>query len=289
MNKIEIALNSRGYSNYDGTVIGATRIASDGPTVSGLQLVPNLNTITVKWDAVDIVNLDYYEVQVANNPAFISPLISRQRSSQFTYHDGDPGSTYFVRIRCKPIEGQNGPWSPALNTTTGLTTVQHLGRGAATNPTDNSIDLTGEAVLDPTGAGAPWTATGTYGNTKIKAKGGTVLPFITFKYAVATNAVWTGGTNDMMIEVLQHDTRNSSTIVNDVSYFDFYGTWGLYLPGAPPTIVYANSAALGLGVPTEPGEGEFTYSVRVTAQTNGMERVMIQPLEINIEVVEARN
>ena len=103
--------------------------------------------------------------------------------------------------------------------------------------------------------------------------------------------MWAGGLGDAYFEVLQTG-EGGDTVVIDDSYVDFFAQFGfgLYLAGAPPTIVYTKMASLGLGTPVEPGEGVFAYSLRVTANSQAAPNyLLVKPLEVNIEVVESRN
>lgn len=307
---LEEELDKRGESNLTDTT--ADRVVNTPPGVSGLELVSNLNTVTVRWDPIGVGNLDFYEVQVASNPSFALADSATQRNTQFTYQEGDPDTTYYVRVRAKAINGGYGPWSGTLDTATGLATFSHLVRGSATSLTDNVIDLSTESILDPyydvshnadhdvPGAmgteptGTLNTLTGTYGNTVISATGGTVLPFTYFEYSAAYT--WAHSSSDVVYVTI--DLKRNDVIIDTITIdaFSSVGHYDITVGGATPPHELARTPVVGLGTPDEPGVGVFTYSITLTvAQNNGGAAsiaagyIAVQPQKINIELVELRN
>jgi hypothetical protein len=257
-----------------------------------------MNNITLRWDPIGITNVEYYEIQIADNQAFDLPKTHRQRNLQFTYEEGDPDTEYYARVRVKPINKPYGAWSGTLSTTTGIATYTHLEQGAATNVTDNYFDLSGEAALDPYAdngmAAGLWTSTGYYGGTTIRCYGGTVLPYIVFQYSVASTWVLAAAPHreaKVDIEVLRRgDTGEVG--VDDVT-IGSYSTVGTYNAAVPANSVTARVPSLGLASPDDPGFGVWRYRVKldVTGDSQGANPsyIRVQPLWLNVEIVELRN
>jgi hypothetical protein len=241
---------------------------------------------------VPIANLDFYEIQVDPYPSFPDPLVQRQRNTQYTYEDGTAGEEYYVRVRAKAVGGGYGWWSGRLDTSTGRATVNHLNRGSATTLTDNERDISAYRALDPNGLGVGGTAVSdTYPGTVIKSEGGTMLPFVSFEYSVASRWVpATPGTNYLKLE-LQRES-GAGVVVVDTSSADYYvDSYGEYIIANPPASTLGATALLGLGTPDDPGYGVFTYSVKATVEddpANGA-YLRVQPTALNLEIVELRN
>ena len=131
--------------------------------------------------------------------------------------------------------------------------------------------------------------TATYGNTTINSTGGTILPFVSYKYDLCVMYNSPGEVCNAFFEI-QRTGHSGDTVTVDSAYVDFFGQFGLYVGGSPPTITYTQMASLGLGSPDDPGEGVFNYSMKITLTSEAAPaRLLMQPLEINIEVVESRN
>jgi hypothetical protein len=303
INKIEAEISKLSVGNFDGSILGSTAVSSQAPQVTGLSLVSNLNTITVKWNPVNILNLNYYEIQVADNVGFVAPQVSRQRNTQFTYQAGDPDETYYVRVRARPVAGRPGEWSGALNTETGLVTVNHLGRGAATAITDNTIDLSGTGVMDPDVAaddpGPPTTVSAIFGNTVVRAEGGTVLPFIRFDYTLAAKTPAFPGPGfgnrwpncGMQFDLLRTSETGDTVTTNTVNYDVAAVAIGVYDTPAMLNHVMADMPSFSLSYPEDPGIGVFAYALQVMVISDSAQNtyLRVQPMSINIEIVEFRN
>lgn len=293
LNRIDKRIANIGVSNLNYSL---GRVVSQAPQVTGLRLVPNLNTITVEWNPIPVRNLDFYEIQVSASPTWALPTVHRQRSIKYTYQEGDPGETYYVRVRAKPIDGRYGEWSGTLNTETGVATVTHLQKGAATAPTDSYFDLSG-GPLDPYqtyGAGNN-SVTATYGGTSILSKGGTVLPFIIFKYKVASdwNAAAPRPQNEAKteIDVLRSGPRGE--VVVDSVTVSSYSNFGTYNVGAPQNSIVARVPNLALGSPDDPGAGRWRYRVRLTVYGDSSganpSYIRVDPQEMIVELLELRS
>jgi hypothetical protein len=287
LNRVEIRLSRLGSGNLDGVAAGYTQQSNTAPQVTGVSLVSNLNTITVRWNAVPIINLDFYEIQVDQYPSFPNPLVQRQRNLQYTYEDGSPGGEYYVRIRAKAIGGGYGWWSGTLDTSTGRATVNHLNRGSATTLTDNERDLTGYQTLDPNGLGVPGTmVSDDYPGTVVKVEGGTILPFASFEYQVASKWLWgSPGTSYLKVELKRLGPTGVVTV--DVSDTDYaVPSYGDYA-----TATMGDAAVLGLGTPDDPGYGVFEYFLTASVEDDpGVGAyIMVKPIACNLEIVELRS
>jgi hypothetical protein len=200
-----------------------------------------------------------------------------------------------VRVRAKATDEGYGLWSGTLNTDTGIATVNSLDTGSATVVTDNYFDLSGESILDPfdaLGAGVAQAVSGTYGGTTIRSLGGTILPFIDFRYSVASRWDNTGGGDNSTYLEVQRTGATGTVTVDDVTVSS-YSNYGGYDVAAPIVHTMARLPAIGLGSPDDPGLGVWKYDIKVTVTCNcqgaNASFLAIQPLSLNIEILEMRN
>jgi hypothetical protein len=294
--QVELRLRRLGASNLgDATsTTGASLQAVTAPQVTGLELVQNLNTITVRWFPVPVANIDFYEIEIDRYPSFPSPEVTRQRTLQYTYQSGSPGDEYYVRVRVKVTGGGYGSWSGRLNTSTGLVATANMGSGSATTLTDHERDLSALPALDPRAAASAVPLTQTYPGTTVKTEGGTMLPFVTFKYKMASR--WNNsGTNYIKVSLMRAGSTQAGAakkVTADVVSVDCYQpTYGDYAIGAAANSTLGDVPLLGLGTPDEPGSGVFEYWVELEVMSNpgSNSYLRVQPVSVNLEIVELRN
>jgi hypothetical protein len=296
LDKIDAKLSKFGVSNININADTAP-IMNTPPQVGGIVLVPNMSNLTIRWNPTPLGNLEFYEINVCPNASFDLPHTHRQRSTQYTYREGDPNTTYYVRVRAKALDGGYGAWSGTLNGDTGTVTISHLDSGSATSVTDSYFDLSGEALLDPhqtLGAGN-WTdgeISATYGGTTIRSTGGTVLPFIVFKYSVAGKWDSVGARISETVVRVQRKGATGTVVVDDV-IASSYSTIGEYDPFAPVVHYMARLPSVGLSSPDDPGVGVWKYSIEVIVNNDSSapnpSYLAVQPLSLNIEILELRN
>lgn len=167
-------IDQRALANPDTTT--TARSGGTPPSPSGITLVatPAPGTITVKWNAVPISDLRRYEIQVADNVDFTSPSTFSRSTTTFTYDEGTPLTTYYIRVRT--INNSNNPsgWSEVLNTTTGQARSGDLLTGAAVNWARTVVTTFVPSQIKNYGGGP---GQGDYASTTLTTKGGLVLYF----------------------------------------------------------------------------------------------------------------
>src|SRR5574338_40572 len=170
LRRIEEQLEQRALNNDKTDTVRRETTAIPAPT--GLHLVPNVGTITAEFNPVD-ADIRYYDVQVAQNQQMANPTSIQTSDYRFTYAEGDPEVTYYIRVRAVTTDNRVGPWSGILNTETGMVFTEIIEVAATTNL----------ASEDLTSGFTTWTESGgtssrTYGSCAIETiDGSVVLPF----------------------------------------------------------------------------------------------------------------
>ena len=201
LQRIEAELATKALANVESSTKAIPTKTNISP-ITGLKIQTNIpGTLTVRWNPVDIINLKYYEVNVANNLAFIhdgGSKFSRTYkvvTSFFEFPDSfDPDATWYVRVRTVNQVGVRSQWTLPISTGTG--------RVILINEDSESYSLT-----DPNPRGGIFAGQDTYfqqikvtqgsnypdyvgnsdhyGNSNILWKGGTVLPFLILEFDFA--------------------------------------------------------------------------------------------------------
>lgn len=99
--------------------------------IVGLTLTANVNTITAKWTASAIKDLTHYEIHVAATSDFTNPTKFNRIQNELNWQEGDPGATYYIRVRAV-VGDHNGPWSNTGTNATGTVGTVLLDDGAVT-------------------------------------------------------------------------------------------------------------------------------------------------------------
>jgi hypothetical protein len=86
---------------------------------------------TVSWGKLsqeELTRVSRYEVIVATNLNFTDKqsYFADKFDTSFLYADGDPASSFYVRMRALGISSRPGPFSPTLETSTGKLLVSHI-------------------------------------------------------------------------------------------------------------------------------------------------------------------
>lgn len=83
--------------------------------VTGVAVVAGFRTVTVTWDEVadrDVAKgTGQYEVQVAGNNLFLSPLVEFTSGTIASFGDMATATTYYARVRAIDNSGNAGAWS----------------------------------------------------------------------------------------------------------------------------------------------------------------------------------
>jgi len=132
--RIEQELDARALSNNQTAASAMRRGKSSTPQVSGLSLDNQIvGGIGVKWAAVDIPDVQKYQLQYANNLNFLSPTTVTSYNTHFTLPDASPETTYYVRARAFNSDGNPGSWSSTLNAESGQASVSNLEDGSSSS------------------------------------------------------------------------------------------------------------------------------------------------------------
>lgn len=131
LRRIETALESSSESD-------AQRVTTI-PQVSGLSLTGSIpGAISVAWTSVRISDLRRYELDVAENLGFsVNNQSFTTAGTEFTYTTneetgGGGDTTVYVRVRARGVNGNVGPYSAVLNTTTGQAQAADIADEAVT-------------------------------------------------------------------------------------------------------------------------------------------------------------
>lgn len=263
----------------------ATTLAQSGASLPppSIRAIQNLGTVTVEWGAAPVSDLLYYEVQFSTSNGFTNPITKKTRELFYTLEEGDPGVTYYARVRTVSQGFGTSAWSPTVNTATGLATSANLDFGAASEiVTMVQSSAFTPAMFDAGAAGRGASETVVYPNdfqiVPIESKGGVILPFVGFEFEY---------------EVSWDTSSDPAGIPRMTAQFLVDG-----LASGPPAIIDWPSAdstlsgvttVPGLGTPTQPIVGEYEFSLELTV-TSGTSNswLDITPRRIEINLVELR-
>lgn len=132
--RIEQELDARALANNQTGASAMRRGKSSTPRVTGLSLDNAVvGGIAVKWGAVDIPDVQKYQLQYSIDDNFLAATTSTLYSTHFQLPDASPETPYYVRVRAVDSKGQPGGWSSTLNSETGQASVSHLADGSASN------------------------------------------------------------------------------------------------------------------------------------------------------------
>jgi len=255
-------IDQRALANPDVGV--NVRAGGTPPTPSGLTLVSNPapGTFTVKWSPVLISDLRRYEIEVADNNAFTGSTTFSSRQASFTYDEGQPLVTYFVRVRVINNSSNPSGWSSSLNTTTGQANSGDLAAGAAVNWARTVVSVFNPSVIKNAAGGTP---TGDYGDTLLTTKGGIVVFFAQSE----TDYVLSSG-DTAFVEILMDNVVAGSFPTAQSSFSATAGT--------------SSVGGSGIIAPPSPGSHSFKLRVRLIPTTSGGS--ILTPQRLTLAIVE---
>lgn len=232
------------------------RMVNTTPTqVVNVAVQKSPGTITVQWDKLNITNISYYEVWVAENASFTGTVTKAKVEDAFyTYQDASADnvtSTFYARVR-GIINNSAGLWSATVSSALGLSGTDSLASNSVTVVAEEIVTTFVPASLVVNTAFG--TASESYGNLSIEAtEDGTVAPRVNFQ----TAATYTGSTlNPLELDILIKRDPGSVTVGTFKEVFVNNKT--------ADAVTYGGFAEYD-----DPGAGTFTYSVDVSIAATG--------------------
>lgn len=143
LRRIEVELEKRVLRNQDVEDTGRSR--GTVPQVTGIRVSGSTpGAVTVAWNAVAISDLRRYDVEFAEDVAFVTNKQTFREGNTFFQFStasatgGAGGTTFFARVRAINSIQQNGLFSVTLNTTTGQVVAGDIADDAI--DTDQIVD-----------------------------------------------------------------------------------------------------------------------------------------------------
>lgn len=258
------------------------------PAPANLARSANVNTINLTWSPVASDALLYYEVEISGSDAFDSLIgggayqVPPQQPF-FTFQEGDPGQTYYARVRAFGRGLAPSAYSETVNTETGLATSSNLAIATATNPFESTIEMFSPRGVATNGhGGRPSVARYRFPETQ-ETIGGILVPFVVFEFTYASRATPVGSGD----RGAQLNTRFFvNGIRQDDTPFEFPSNIGGVTtdPDAP-------AAATGLATPLSAyvhGDTHFDVEIEVRNLIGGSEDAIVDPTKLRIECLELR-
>jgi hypothetical protein len=132
--RIEQELDARALANNQTAASAQRRGKTSVPQVSGLSLDNSIvGGIGVKWSAVDIPDVQKYQLQYSADNNFLSATTVTIYNTHYNLPDASAETTYYVRVRAFNSTGASGNWSSTLNAQTGQASVSNLADGSASS------------------------------------------------------------------------------------------------------------------------------------------------------------
>lgn len=252
-------IDQRALANPEATT--PTRSGGIPPAPSGITLVSNPapGTITVKWNAVSISDLRRYEIQVSTSADFTNASTFSSGATTFTYDEGLPLTTYYVRARTINTSNNPSAWSKILNTTTGQAFSADLAIASAANWARTVVTTFDPAKLQNY---APKVLYGDYATTTLITKGGLVLFFATAEMEYDLKQYDT-----LYVEILMDGVLEQSYAMNN----QLSDTTGLQSMG-------------GSGIIAPPSNTAHSFTLRIRLTDNNF--TSVTPKKLQIAVVE---
>lgn len=261
----------------EGQILAAGSSSLANPFTPGTELrptnlavTPNVNRIQLRWAASSSAQVRYYEVQFADDAAFSTNLREYQTNELvWNFEEGDPGQTYYARVRAFFADETFSTWSLAINTETGLVLTEHLAPGAATNPVVDRTEIFSPSQLSHRGG---FDDNAAYGSGEIETLGDSIiLPFVS----------------------LQMDWTKDPPSTADALWFDVHlRRDAVRIGDVAETLVWStgNGSATvgGPMLPDVPGDGEYVYDVEIDISEPYHNAYLLEPQLLVIELVELR-
>lgn len=261
-------------SDPTGTTLRSTPFPSPP---SSIAKATNVGTITFSWEPSPSPNISRYVIEIADNTSFVGAFTAPTSNLSYTYTQGDPGTTYYARVKAVNQNEASSDWTATLNTQTGTATFSNLSSGAANSITVN----TQTSGFDPAimyfdaAVGAP---EGIYATTNLSLP--TVADVIVFAFAKVDFSMIAStteaGSTKTFIEV-RVDGEVKQTYAN-------YGTTSL------GTASGGRLTVPGLGFPLSLAAGSHVFDIRLRTEgpAGAGTTYFIRPVEFTLALWEAR-
>lgn len=226
------------------------------PVVSNVTSTSNVNTVSIKWDAVTMHDLSHYIVQVSANSDFTDSTEFTCIQPHFTYQEGDPDTNYYMRVKAVASSGTSGDYSLTTNTVTGLVDTANIADGAVglTQITAGSIYDFEDASV---GSGLAYSVTTSYDeitgcrvSVTVPNATRTIVKITATFGGTGTIDTATDSTHDIVSSKIQYGSGSSPS-----SWSDVYQVPDQHLP--------TSGAGVGVSaaIPHLPGAGVWTYRI----------------------------
>jgi hypothetical protein len=249
--------------------------AATPPAPTGLRVVPNISTVTVVWNPINLPVL-YYEVMVSASRDMSDPTTFKTSETTHTYDEGDPEVTYYFQVRAVASTGISD-WSAQLNSTTGTATYKDLETGSATqlvyetftefNPSyvqhDQGAGIDGPRILRS--EHIPFTT----------IESSIVSPRFTVKFLWESDVTDTTDVPQVVVSVLVDEIE-----VDDATN-DWMSTSGMEMT--------ATIGGLGRDVPLDAGDHLFVLEIWVYGGSSPNNFLKLTPERLDVSIVEFRN
>lgn len=144
-------------SGIDTAALRPTYVVPPIPT--GLKFITNVGVIEFQWDAGAASNIVRYEIEIANNKAFVGGTLYGTEDNRFKFVEGDPTARYYFRVRSR-TQSARSQWSAVLDSATGKATIESIIQGAISNFISEEVVSGGTIDFEPTfitaGQSANW-------------------------------------------------------------------------------------------------------------------------------------
>lgn len=90
------------------------QVTRDIPSPQNVQATPTSGGVLVSWDSVDMIELEFYEVQVSETTTFASFVSFEVIDTNFAYRAQPSSGTLFFRIRAVSKRGATSLWSATV-------------------------------------------------------------------------------------------------------------------------------------------------------------------------------
>lgn len=282
LQRIQSALSRKAEANVH-TAAG-TALTTPGrtpPQLTGLALVSNVNTITAQWNPTTITDLLKYEVQVSSDADMVSPATFTTRDTTFTYQQGSPDTTYYLRVRAVNQGFLNGPWTGILNTATGTISTAHIEAGAVNEFLSEVSDSSWD-VLDTNGE------SNTSDAVSVDGLDAAAWVLFTVQLDFSFSCTWgaSSTTNNLTVDLVRTADGVSPSYPDDILgslVFDFKSNLPAAGGGTVDNVLTAFFNA------DNPGAGDFDYYIRLTTNIAGSGAtlsVAVDILDIRVQVVK---
>lgn len=257
------------------------------PKVSGIVQKDDVGRFTISWSRSPIADLLHYEVQISQDPNFISGVTTEKPRDTFITPSGiaDNDDAWYVRVRAVNSDFNAGPWSAIASSVGGLVKTEHLEPNSTSAlHTYNKTD--GFTLLNTNGAKEE------YGPVIVPncTAESVITPKIIFE--VDFRSEWqTGGADNMWFDLALFRRPSGAPASADVVVDEIRTEVKSTLPYVAGTLG-GDGSMVQMVVPTfttfdEPGEGDWEYRIEVETNFSGAGNLLyLQGLDLKMEFKE---